>query len=499
MPSHRYLFVVVALLFAAPSFAQTPQSCEGLKSLALQDGTVTTAAVVTGSFTPPGATNPNATIANLPAFCRVAVTLKPTADSDIKTEFWLPMSGWNRKLQSVGNGAWAGVIPYAAMAQAVTGGYATAGTDTGHVGNTASFVPGHPERLVDYGYRAVHEMTVTAKAVIRSFYGNAPQYSYWNGCSTGGRQGLMEAQRYPADYDGIIAGAPVNARVHQMIWELWVAQAVHKDEASYIPPAKYKTINDAALAKCDADDGAKDGLLTSPNRCQFDPSVLQCKAGDDVSCLTAPQVAAAKQIYSPAKNPRTGKEIFPALQPGSELGWAGLAGPEPVREAVEFFQYVVANDPKWDFRTLDFDRDVTRAEKAASQVIDAVDPNLQPFFARGGKVLMYHGWNDQLVAPLNSVNYYQAVTGATKSAVDSIRLFMMPGMTHCRGGAGPDSFDRMGVIERWVEKGEAPKQIVAEHLTSGVVDRRRPLCPHPQVAAYNGKGSLDDAASFTCK
>ena len=499
MPSYRYLFVVVALLFAAPSFAQTPQSCEGLKSLALQDGTVTTAAVVTGSFTPSGATNPNATIANLPAFCRVAVTLKPTADSDIKTEFWLPMSGWNRKLQSVGNGAWAGVIPYAAMAQAVTGGYATAGTDTGHVGNTASFVPGHPERLVDYGYRAVHEMTVAAKAVIRSFYGNAPQYSYWNGCSTGGRQGLMEAQRYPADYDGIIAGAPVNARVHQMIWELWVAQAVHKDEASYIPPAKYKTINDAALAKCDADDGAKDGLLTSPNRCQFDPSVLQCKAGDDVSCLTAPQVAAAKQIYSPAKNPRTGKEIFPALQPGSELGWAGLAGPEPVREAVEFFQFVVANDPKWDFRTLDFDRDVALAENAAGQVIDAVDPNLQPFFARGGKVLMYHGWNDQLVAPMNSVNYYQAVTGATKSAADSIRLFMMPGMTHCRGGAGPDSFDRMGVIERWVEKGEAPKQIVAEHLTSGVVDRRRPLCPHPQVAVYNGEGSVDDAASFTCK
>ena len=210
------------------------------------------------------------------------------------------------------------------MAQAVTGGYATAGTDTGHTGNTASFVPGHPEHLVDYGYRAIHEMTVAAKAVIRAFYGNAPQYSYWNGCSTGGRQGLMEAQRYPADYDGIIAGAPVNARVHQMIWELWVAQAVHKDEASYIPPAKYKTINDAALAKCDAGDGAKDGLLTSPDRCRFDVSTLQCKAGDEVSCLTAPQVAAAKQIYTPAKNPRTGKEIFPALQPGSELGWNGL-------------------------------------------------------------------------------------------------------------------------------------------------------------------------------
>ena len=261
MPQLRRLLAVVVLLYAAPLSAQTPQSCDDLKSLAMANTTVTSVAVVTGSFTPPGATNPSATIANLPAFCRVAVTLKPTADSDIKTEFWLPVSGWNRKLQSVGNGAWAGVIPYAAMAQAVTSGYATAGTDTGHVGNTASFVPGHPERLVDYGYRAVHEMTVVAKAVIRSFYGNAPQYSYWNGCSTGGRQGLMEAQRYPADYDGIIAGAPVNARVHQMIWELWVAQAVHKNEASYIPPAKYKTINDAALATCDADDGAKDGLL----------------------------------------------------------------------------------------------------------------------------------------------------------------------------------------------------------------------------------------------
>jgi feruloyl esterase len=499
MANPRHLLALAVLLYATPLFAQTPQSCDGLKSLSLAGATITSAGVVTGSFTPPGATNPNATIANVPAFCRVAVTLTPTADSDIKTEFWLPMSGWNRKLQSVGNGAWAGVIPYAAMAQAVTGGYATAGTDTGHVGNTASFVPAHPERLVDYGYRAVHEMTVAGKAVIRSFYGNAPQYSYWNGCSTGGRQGLMEAQRYPADYDGIIAGAPVNARVHQIIWELWVAQAVHKDEASYIPTAKYKTINDAALAKCDADDGAKDGLITSPNRCQFDPSVLQCAVGDDVSCLTNSQVAAAKQIYSPAKNPRTGQEIFPALQPGSELGWAGLAGPEPVREAVEFFQHVVANDPNWNFRTLDFDRDGARAQKAASHLIDAVDPNLQPFFARGGKVLMYHGWNDQLVAPMNSVHYYQGFVGTTKSSADSIRLFMMPGMMHCRGGAGPDSFDRMGVIERWVEKGEAPKQIVADHLTDGVVDRRRPLCPHPQVAAYKGNGSPDDAANFTCK
>jgi feruloyl esterase len=498
----RILLFLFVLLTAVPALAQTPQACEGLRSLPPANTVVTTAAVVSGSFTPPGSSNPNSALGNLPSFCRVAATLKPTPDSEINTEIWLPMAGWNRRLQSVGNGAWAGVIPYPAMAAAVAGGYATAGTDTGHVGNTASFVPGHPERLVDYGHRAVHEMTVAAKAIIRAFYGDGPRYSYWNGCSTGGRQGLMEAQRYPADYDGIIAGAPVNARVHQMIWELWVAQAVHKTDASYIPPEKYRLLNDAALAKCDANDGAKDGLLESPDRCRFEPSTLQCKAGDTPACLTPAQVDAAKKIYTPATNPRTGQEIFPALQPGSELGWAGLAGPEPVREAVEFFQYVVANDPKWDFRTLDFDRDVARAEKAASQIIDAVDPNLQPFFSRGGKVLMYHGWNDQLVAPMNSVNYYNAVVGASKGSGDpasSIRLFMMPGMNHCRGGAGPDSFDRMSVIERWVEAGQAPSQIVAEHLTKGVVDRRRPLCPYPQVASYVGTGSLDDAASFRCK
>jgi feruloyl esterase len=486
-------------LQAGPALAQSQQACDGLRRLSLANTVVTTAAVVSGDFTPPGATNPNAAIRNLPAFCRVAVTLKPTSDSEINTEIWLPMNGWNRRLQSVGNGAWAGTIPFAAMASAVSAGYVTAGTDTGHTGNTASFVPGHPERLVDYGYRAVHEMTVAAKAIVRAFYGDGPRYSYWNGCSTGGRQGLMEAQRYPADYDGIIAGAPVNARVHQLIWELWVAQAVHRDDASYIPPAKYRLLNDAALAKCDASDGAKDGLLTSPDRCSVDPAALQCKDDDASSCLTAAQVEAAKKIYAPARNPRTGKEIFPALQPGSELGWGGLAGPEPVREATEFFQYVVNNDPKWDFRTLDFDGDVARAEKAASQIIDATDANLQPFFARGGKVLLYHGWNDQLVAPFNSINYYQAVVAATKSATDSIRLFMMPGMTHCRGGVGPDNFDRMSVIEQWVEKGEAPKQIVAEHMTNGVVDRRRPLCPHPQVATYKGTGSLDAAANFACK
>ncbi len=328
----------------------------------------------------------------------------------------MPAANWNGKLQSVGNGAWAGTIGYAALGAALSSGYATTATDTGHVGNTAKFVPGHPEKMIDYGYRAVHEMTVAAKAIIAAFYGNGPRLSYWNGCSTGGRQGLMEALRYPADYDGIIAGAPVNYRTHQLTWELWVSQAVHRDAASYIPPAKYPAIHQAALDACDARDGVKDGLIDDPTTCRFDPKVLECKSGDSASCLTPPQVIAAQRIYAPAVNPRTRQEIFPALQPGSELGWGGLAGPTPVGEAVEFFQYVVYNDPSWDPRTIEFDSAADAADKAAADVLNVTDPNLKPFFDRGGKLLLYHGWNDQLVAPLNSVNYYKSIVSTVGPA-----------------------------------------------------------------------------------
>jgi feruloyl esterase len=453
---------------------------------------------------PPGAP-PNAAVNpaldNLPAFCRVAASLHPTSDSDIRIEVWMPSSSWNGKLQSVGNGAWAGTIAYPALGTALSTGYAAASTDTGHVGNTARFVPGHPEKMVDYGYRAVHEMTVTAKAMIAAFYGNGPRLSYWNGCSTGGRQGLMEALRYPADYDGIIAGAPVNFRTHQLTWELWVAQAVHRDEASYIPPAKYPAIHQAALNACDARDGLRDGLIDDPTRCRFDPQVLECKGGDAPSCLTAAQVTAARRIYSPAINPKTKQAIFPALQPGSELGWGGLAGPQPVGEAVEFFQYVVYNDPTWDYRQLEFDRGADDADKAAAAVLNVTDPNLKPFVDRGGKLLLYHGWNDQLVAPLNSVNYYKSLVGTLgpAAAASSVRLFMMPGTNHCAGGEGPNTFDRMKVIEQWVEQGVAPDRITASHATNGVVDRTRPLCAYPQVARYTGTGSTDDAASFVCR
>lgn len=479
-------------------------TCDSLATLRLSNGTVTAAGVVLpGSFTPPGAAptaTANPVFKNLPGFCRVSASLTPTSDSDIRIEVWLPVSGWNGKLQSVGNGGWAGTIGYPALGAALAGGYATAATDTGHVGNTATFVPGHPEKLVDYGYRAVHEMTVAAKALIGAFYGSGPRVSYWNGCSTGGRQGLMEALRYPTDYDGIIAGAPVNARTQQLTWELWVAQAVHANEGSYIPPAKYQAIHAAVLDACDARDGAKDGLLENPTQCRFDPAVLECTQGDGATCLTPAQVRAARTIYTPAENPATKEAIFPALQPGSELGWGALAGPQAVGEAVEFFRHVVFNDPTWDFRSLRFDRAAEQAAPAA-RVLDVVDPNLKPFFDRGGKLLLYHGWNDQLVAPLNSVNYFNRVVGAAGGAAavsSSVRLFMMPGTNHCAGGVGPNVFDRMAVLEQWVERGQTPVRIPASHSTNGVVDRTRPLCAYPRVARYRGAGSIDDEANFAC-
>jgi len=412
----------------------------------------------------------------------------------------MPVSGWNGNLQSVGNGGWGGIVSYPALALALADGYATASTDTGHTGNTGSFALGHPAKFIDFGYRSVHEMTVASKAIIAAYYGEAPKLSYWNGCSTGGRQGLTEAQRYPSDYNGIIAGAPANNSTHFAAWSVSISQAMHKDEASFIPPGKYAVIHKAVMDACDSLDGLKDGLIGNPTRCRFDPKVLACKNGDGSSCLTVPQVATARMFYAPAKNPRTGQEIYPGLEPGSELDWGHKAGPEPFFFFTDGFKYVTFNNPDWDFRTLNLHSDIALADKVDNGTTSAMDPNLKDFFARGGKLLMYHGWRDPDMAPRNTINYYQKVLKAMpRTADDSIRLFMLPGMGHCGGGEGPNIFDAIGVLAEWVEKSQAPNQIIASHLTNGVVDRTRPVCPYPKVAAYKGAGNIDDAANFVCK
>jgi len=492
------IFTLVVAI-ALPIQVAHAAPCENLTSLKLPDTTITLAqSVAAGTFMPPAARGGQANaFKDLPAFCRVAATLKPSRDSDIKIEVWLPESGWNMKFEAVGNGGWTGNIPYPALAGGLQRGYATAATDTGHRGGSGSFALGHPEKLVDFAYRAVHELTVKAKAITEAYYGSNPKYSYWNGCSSGGKQGLKEAQLFPNDYDGIVAGAPANFWTHLTASAAWVGQAVNKTESSYIPQTKYSLVHDAAVHACDALDGVKDGVIEDPKKCKFDPKVLQCNGDETAACLTAAQVDMARVMYSPIANPRTRQTLFPGFEPGSEMGWSTVAGRQPTSLGIDHWKYVVFKDPNWDYKTMDFDKDVALADKLDNGMINAIDTNLRPLFTHGGKILQYHGWADPLIPPQNSADYYESVLkamGGPSKVKDSYRLFMVPGMGHCGGGDGPSNFDMLSALEQWVEKGKAPDRIIAS-----MPGRTRPLCPYPQVAVYKGSGSTDDASNFSCK
>ena len=483
-------------------------SCESLSALQLPGTKITLAApVAAGAFTPPPGPppvpGPPAPYADLPAFCRVAATLTPTPDSDIRIEVWLPAAGWNGKFEAVGNGGWLGAIVLPALGGALRRGYAAAGTDTGHTSGVmdASWALGHPEKVTDFAWRAVHLMTVRAKAIVEAFYGAAPKRSYWNGCSSGGKQGLKEAQRFPEDFDGIVAGAPAYDWTHLTASSVWTGMVVLKDKASYIPREKYALLHKAALDACDGLDGVKDGLIDDPRQCRFDPAVLRCADADTPTCLTSAQVASAQRVYGPATF-SDGKEFFPGLEPGSELGWGFLlGGPEPTPIGSTHYKYLVHADPAWDPRTMDFDKDVPLADKLDAGTIAATSADLGAFKARGGKLISYHGWTDALIVPRSTINYYDKVvkaSGGLEKTQDFFRLFMAPGMDHCAGGEGPNSFDAMAALEDWVERGKAPELIVASHRSGGAVDRTRPLCAYPKHAKWKGSGSTDEAASFAC-
>jgi feruloyl esterase len=494
----------------------TAATCENLSSLSLPDTTITIAkTVAAGMLTlpiplPPAGPRGGLTFVSakdLPEFCRVAAVTRPSTDSEIKFEVWMPAANWNSKFMGVGNGGMAGSISYASMAAAIFRGYATSSTDTGHEGpnNDGSYALGHREKVIDFGYRAVHEMTLVAKIIIAAYYGRAPAFSYWNGCSTGGRQALTEAQRFPADYNGIVAGAPANFLTHLQASSIWKAQAIRKNPGGLIPPSKLPLIRNAVVAACDARDGVKDGLLGDPRFCDFDLKTLECQGQDGPDCLTAAQVAVARAFYSPTVNPRTREEIYPGLMLASELGWSSDVGRMHAditkTQASEYLRYAVFHDANWDFTTFDFDSAMAFADRIDDGVTRATDPNLRDFFHRGGKLLQYHGWSDPSISPLNSINYYNSVLdfmGGPANARDSYRLFMAPGMDHCGGGDGPNAFDSIRAIEEWVEAGNAPDRIIASHVRDGKMERTRPLCPYPKVAAYTGTGSTDDAANFSC-
>ena len=467
-------------------------ACERLTTLAVPHATVTSAQSIDAGAL--------AQFNTLPAFCRVAATLKPSNDSDIKMELWLPAANWNGKFQEVGNGAFNGSIALPAMAAALRRGYATASTDTGHTGNTAEFALGHPEKVIDFGWRAVHETAVASKAIVEAFYAAAPRFSYFTGCSAGGRQGLKEAQRFPGDFDGIVAGAPGLDWTGRAAQAVRVAQATQKPEAR-LSAADARLLHSAVLDACDALDGVKDGVLDDPTRCSFDPAVLECTSGSSSSCLTAAKVRTAKMLYDGRVNGRTKREIA-GLARGSELGWTENGWSASARATgLDQFRYLVFKDPAWDVGAFDVDADIARAESADNDTINALDPNLKPFVDRGGKLIQYHGWSDPQISPGNSTQHYsrvvQALGGADRVA-GSYRLFMAPGMAHCGGGDGPSTFDMLAALEQWVEQRTPPDRIVASHTTESTTDRTRPLCPYPQVAIYKGAGSTNDAASFVC-
>ncbi len=518
-------FLLCILLFAAaPTFAAT---CQSLATLKLSDTTITSAQqVAAGAFVPPpGFAVSAALIKSLPAFCRIAATIKPAKDSDIKIEVWLPLTGWNGKYRGEGNGGFAGQIIYSRMAVAIAEGYATASTDTGHAANglDARWALGHPDKIVDFGWRAIHEMTVKAKAIIQGYYGAAPKKSYFSACSNGGRQGLMEAQRFPADYDGIIAGAPANYWTKVFATFIWDIQAMQAP-GSYIGADKIPAIGKAVDAACDANDGVKDGVLNDPRECRFDPKVLLCKEGGADSCLTAPQVAALKKIYDGPVDSK-GKQLFPGFLPGGEEGeggWVTWIGNGPGKDlqttfASGFYTNMIAskNNQPLDLKTIDLESAVKMADEQQGQTFNAIDPNLKAFMARGGKLIVYHGWSDAALPPLGAVNYYNSVEAAlgAQATASFMRLFMAPGMQHCTGGPGANSFgqfapagdaqhDLSQALEQWVEKGTAPDKIVATKYVdddhSKGVKFTRPLCPYPQSAKYKGTGDTNDAASFEC-
>jgi feruloyl esterase len=482
---------------SVPSVA-VAATCESLTSLAVKNGTVTLAQTVApGAFTPPtgraGAPGGANAFAALGQFCRVAVALKPAPRSDIKAEVWMPSSGWNGKLQVVGNGGFAGTISYPAMANALAAGYAAASTDTGHTGPSSNTFA-NEDVLIDFAHRAIHETAVAAKTTVNEFYGNTPRSSYFAGCSTGGRQALTVAQRYPEDFNGIVAGAPASHTSTQAFGQIWFAQAL-SDPAGALPREKLALVHDAVLNACDAIDGAKDGVLENPLACKFDPKVLACTPGaDPASCLTDAQVTSVQKVYAGPSNPKTGKQVYVGLERGSELGWSAV----PVGYAVDYFKYIVFKDPTWDPKALNYDAHVAQAASGDNLIFDATNADLTAFTKRGGKLIMYQGWGEPGIPPGNLVKYYGQIQSKTASAKDSVRLFMVPGMGHCGGGTGVNTFNMVAPLDQWVSGGHAPEQVPASRVRNGASDRTRPLCAYPQIAIYKGSGSLDDAANFAC-
>jgi hypothetical protein len=524
-------FVLCAVSLPLSAAAATP--CQSLATRTLPDGAVFNASGVNGT----GAMDvaPGATINRLDGqsaltlagnnavnqpFCRVTLivpndngTFTPSA---INIEVWLPETNWNERYEGVGGGGFAGSISN--LVPALNANYAAASTDTGHVGGSGTFILSPDDSLnvglaVDFASRSLHELAVQTKFLVNAFYGRQPLYSYWSGCSTGGRQGLVEAQRFPEDYDAIWAGSPAINWDRFIPAEQWPPVVMNLEVGAPIAASKLNGATAAAIAKCDAADGVVDGVIGDPRSCHFDPAVLQCGrsgAPTDGTCLTPQEATALKKIWDGPRevdhkgNP-TGPRLWFGLAPGASLP-GGLVGTNPFPISTVWFQDWLNQNPAFDWHSLTyaaFEQGFKLSEARWHGVIGTDDPDLSAFKRHGGKIIITHGWADQLIFPMGSINYYERVrhdehNGGPRRVPDFARLFMAPGMAHCGGGAGPNVFDAFGAVVNWRETGAAPDRIIASLVQNGQTVETRPLCAYPKVAKYIGMGSTDDATNFVC-
>lgn len=527
--------ISVALLMSQGVMAvPSSQACTALAHTPFEHVTVTAAEPQeSGSFTPVEHGKTLRAISGLPGFCRVHGVARPVPGSQIGFEVWLPLQGWSQRLHMMGNGGYSSSIYFEQMADRLRRGDVAVSTDTGHTGGADDlrFVIDRPEALVDFAHRAVHETALAAKSIVTAFYSSPARYAYFTGCSTGGYQGLSEAQRYPEDFDGIIAGAPGNNRSRLNLAFLWNYEANHRpDNSQILPNSKLPMLTRAAVAACDRIDGVADGVINDPRDCHFDPAGIQCRAADREDCLTAEQVQTARKIYAGPRDARTGSPIYPGMTAGSEgiqvdpqelPGWAGYwantAHPdEPDR--LDFFRYWVFGNPHWDWRSFDWGADIDAMDQRLAGRFDANNPDLTRFAARKGKLIMFMGWQDPVGAAPEAINYYERVAARVSQAQSFLRLYMIPGMAHCRLGPGAtfvssqmqrsmppvedSKHDLVQALHEWVEHGAAPQTMIATHFENPAAKERkiafqRPICPYPQKSRYIG-GRTDQTASFSC-
>jgi feruloyl esterase len=494
----RAVLVLAVLALVSAAGRAHAADCSSLRELALVDARVASAAMAPGAD-------------GLPAHCRVI----GVAARSIGFEVWLPAQGWNGRLLSVGNGGFGGQVQTAALAEGLRQGYAVTGDDTGHQGDDRAWMT-DPVRVRYWGHSAVHLATGPAKAIVRAYFGAPARFAYFTGCSTGGAEAMEEAEFYPGDYDGVLAGAPGMSYAHLMLSFLWGLKAAEAGAA--IPQDKLVLLHQAVLARCDELDGLKDGLISDPEACRFDPAELTCRDADAPDCLTAAEVRTARLIYQGPRNPRTGAQIYPGFAFGSEAdpssqaaspfayGWGGVQGPLAQMFAIPLMRGMVYRDPTWDWRRFDWDKDVADLDRRVAADITATDPDLRAF-ARRGKLIMYQGWGDPLNAQTLPAEYRAQVIdvfargsdpASAERRVDGFfRLFMAPGMAHCLGGPGPSRFDGLVALRAWVEQGQAPDRIVADGSPLLGPEVSRPLCPYPKAARFAG-GDPKDARSFRC-